>query len=162
MKVETIWEPALSAGWSNYVSKPPGFGTGLEAYGYHYGVSIADNVNGKFFRTFVFAAASGRRDTYEPIRKGGIWKRVRNAVEYTVLPAPEETHKGFNLSGLPASAVSASLSNAYQPFEQRTWRATLERIGTNTGGYVLGNVWLEFTKKTTDTHPHLRLLLKNR
>ncbi len=55
---ETVWQPALTAGFSNWVSQPTGFGTGLNGYGYHYGVAIADNVSGKFMRKFAFAAIS--------------------------------------------------------------------------------------------------------
>jgi hypothetical protein len=62
---ETLWQPAISAGvaigWSDYVFTITGFGTGWEAYGHHYGAALADNVNVKFMRKFVFTAASGHR-----------------------------------------------------------------------------------------------------
>ena len=55
--------------------------------------------------------------------------RAAHAVVYTIM-ASDRT---FNWSGLPASFASAGLSNTYQPCEQRTWTATLERAGTATG-----------------------------
>jgi hypothetical protein len=159
---ETVWEPGLSAAWSNFVTKPPGFGTGADGYGYHYGVAIADNVNGKFMRTFAFAAVSRRRDHYVPLGNGPPLKRIWNAIQYTVIAAaPTSSSAVFNWSGLPASLASAGLSNLYQPAPQRTWIATVERAGTNTAGYMLGNVWLEFTQKHIQPRPRVRAILKS-
>src|SRR6267154_2537216 len=58
-KIETLAQPAVTAAFSNWVTKPAGFGNGAEGFGYHYGIALADNVNGKFMRKLVFAAASG-------------------------------------------------------------------------------------------------------
>lgn len=158
---ETLWEPAISAGWSNYVTKPAGFGTGAEGYGYHFGVSLTDNVNGKFMRDFAFAAASARRDDYGPLGCGSVLKRIWNAVKYTVTVSPQASSRTFNWSGIPASLASAGLSNVYQPAQQRTWSATFERAGISTAGYVVGNVWLEFTKEKTKKHTRIRVLVKS-
>jgi hypothetical protein len=160
--VETLWEPAASAAWSAYVTRPAGFGTGADGYARHYGVAVADNVNGKFMRDFAFAAAAGRRDNYIPLGKGTFWKRVWNAVDYTVLTSPETQDHTFNWSGIPASFASAGLSNVYQPPQQRTWLATIERAGTNTAGYIAGNLWLEFTKNKMVNHPRIQRILKSR
>src|ERR1051326_6998633 len=78
-KVETIAQPALTAAFSNWVTKPAGFGTGAEGFGYHYVVALADNVNGKFMRKFVFAAASKHVDKYEPKGSGKFLGRFMHA-----------------------------------------------------------------------------------
>jgi hypothetical protein len=157
----TLTTPAFSAGWSNYVSKPAGFGSGGAGYGYHYGVALGDNLNGKFMRKFVFAAASGHEENYSPLTRGPIWKRIKNAALHTLYVSPQAERKLFNWSGIPASFVSAALSDAYQPAEQQTWSATFTRAGTNSAGYLVGDIILEFTKKSGE-ESHLCLLLKCR
>jgi len=158
----TLWEPAVSAGWSNFVSKPAGFGTGAESYGYHYGVALADNVSGKFMRDFVFAAASHQPHAYVPLGSGTFPNRIWHALKFTVIVSSQASDPKFNWSGIPASLASAGLSNVYQPAQQRTVLATFERAGTNTAGYIFGNIWLEFTKKPMENHNRIRAMVKSR
>jgi hypothetical protein len=95
--VQTIVTPAASAAFSNYISKPTGFGSGAEGFGYHYGVSLADNVNGKFMRKFALAAASRQREEYHPLgSRRGIWKRVANAVMHSLFVSPDTSSRAFN------------------------------------------------------------------
>jgi hypothetical protein len=143
-RVETIALPAVTAAASQFIFRPAGFGTGAEGYGYHYGVSLADNVNGKVMRKFVFAAASGHLDHYKAMEKGIIFRRILNATGHTIFVDPQSENKSFNWSGLPASLASAALSNGYQPSEQRTWSATLQRVGSNSAGYLIGDMFAEF------------------
>jgi hypothetical protein len=148
VSLETIVMPASSAAFSNYISQPSGFGDGAEGFGYHYGVSLADNVNSKFMRKFAFAAASHQRDNYQSLGGGnGFWRRVGNAALHTLFADPKDSRRTFNWSGLPASFAAAALSNAYQPAQQRTWSATFTRFGTNSAAYMGGDAWLEFTVK---------------
>ncbi len=140
----TYIQPAFTAAFSNWVTKPAGFGTGGEGFGYHYGVALADNVNGKFMRKLVFAAASKHVDKYEPKGSGSFFGRFMNAAGHSVFVDPQAGHKSFNWSGLPASFASAGLSSAYQPSEQRTWSASLQRAGTNSAGYFVGDLFSEF------------------
>lgn len=142
--LETLVLPATTAASSNFVFKPAGFGSGAEGFGYHYGVAIADNVDGKFMRQFAFALASGHPDHYRPKDKGSIFSRFLNAAGHSVFVDPQISGRSFNWSGLPASLASAALSNAYQPREQRTLAATLQRFGTNSGGYLFSDVLTEF------------------
>ena len=143
-KVETIAQPAFTAAFSNWVTKPAGFGTGPEGFGYHYGVALADNVNGKFMRKFVFAAASKHVDKYEPKGSGRFLGRFMYAAGHSIFVDPQSEHKSFNWSALPASFASAGLSSAYQPSEQQTWSASLQRAGTNSAGYFFGDLFNEF------------------
>lgn len=145
---ETIFMPAPFAAFSNYVSKPAGFGSGAEGLGYHYGVSLADNVNGKLMRKFIFAAASRQPEQYIPLGSGNsLWKRMVHAATHSLFASPEPSTRAFNWSGFPASLAAAGLSNAYQPVQQRTWSATFVRFATNSGSYAAGDRWLEFTAK---------------
>ena len=140
----TVIQPAFTAAFSNWVTKPAGFGNGAEGFGYHYGVSVTDNVSGKFLRKFVFAAASGHVDDYQPKGKGKFFSRFMNAAGHSVFVDPQAEKKSFNWSGIPASFASAGLSSAYQPSEQQTWSATLQRAGTNGAGYLVGDLYKEF------------------
>jgi hypothetical protein len=155
---ETAWQPALTAGFSNWVSQPPGFGSGWSGYGYHYGVAVADNINGKFMRKFAFAAISRHEDGFIPIQTGTKWKRIGLALEHSLFVSAGASPRSFNWSGLPASLASAALSNAYQPAEQRSVSATFIRFGTNCGGYAAGDVWYQFLQIVTKHRVVYRVL----
>jgi len=167
---ETLWEPALAAGvsvgWNDFVSPSKGYGPGWPGYGHHYVVSLADNVNGKFMRQFVFAAASGHEDNYSP-KSGGVWRRVGNAALHTIWVCPGKsdwklTAKTLNWSGIPASFATAAFSNAYQPGPQRNISSTFERAGIGTLGYAGGNVLTTFVDAVKDSHHKLHVFLRNR
>ncbi len=160
---ETLVMPALSAGvsvaWSDYVSPIQGFGPGWQGYGHHYVVSLADDVNGKFMRKFVFAAASHHEDNYIP-KSGGFRARIALAAAHTLYLSPgangwKLTSKTLNWSGIPASFAVAGLSNAYQPAAQRNWSSTFTRVGTETAGYALGNVLSAAWDALKQKHPRL-------
>jgi hypothetical protein len=167
---ETLWEPALAAGtsvgWNDFVSPIKGYGPGWPGYGHHYVVALADNVDGKFMRQFVFAAASGHEDNYSP-KSGGIWKRVGNAALHTIWVCPgtsdwKLTARTLNWSGIPASFTVAGLSSVYQPAPQRSISSTFERVGIGTLGYAGGNVLNAFVDAVKDSHHKLHMLLRNR
>jgi hypothetical protein len=65
---DTLWEPPLDAGmslaYSDFVSPTAGYGNGPKGYGHRNVAALGDNVNGKFMRQFVFAAASHQEDNY--------------------------------------------------------------------------------------------------
>ena len=63
---ETVLMPAPTAAFSTYVTKPAGFGSGAEALGLHYAVSLSDNVSGKFLRKFAFAACRISANSMSP------------------------------------------------------------------------------------------------
>lgn len=157
---ETAWEPALTSAYSNWVSQPPGFGSGGSGYGYHYGIGVADNVNGKFMRRFAFATVAGHRDDFVPFTSGGKWKRIGLAAEHSIFVDPLD-RSSFNWSGVPASLASAAVSNAYQPAEQRSISATFSRFGTNCAGYAIGDLWTQ-AKQIYSKKPILQWLLRNR
>jgi len=143
----TVVTPAITAAGSQFIFKPAGFGSGIEGYGYHYGVSVADSVGGKFFRKFVFPVASGQPDRYQPTHGRKVLVRILNAAGHGIFVDPQQSSRSFNWSGVPASLVSAALSNAYQPVEQKTWSATFQRFGTNSAGYALGDLVSEFSEE---------------
>lgn len=163
----TLLVPALSAGavvgWSDYVSPVNGFGRGWQGYGHHYAVALGDNVNGKFMRKFVFAAASHHEDNYL-LTAGGFRARMALAAAHTLYVNPDTndwklTWKTLNWSGIPASFAEAGLSNAYQPAPQRNWSSTFTRVGTETAGYAAGNVLAAVIDALKQKHPRLARIL---
>src|SRR5262249_53628430 len=139
----TVLIPGSSAAFSQFVSKPGGFAGGVEGYGQHYGVALADNVSGKFIRDFGFPVLFRQNVKYVSDQAdAGLWHRVGHACLHSVVMGTDR--RQFNFSGVPASFAAAGLSNLYQPREQRTWSATFQRTGTNAGGYVLGDLAAEF------------------
>jgi hypothetical protein len=144
LQPETLLTPAYTAAFANYVVEPAGFGGGGTGLGYHYGVSLADNVQGKLFRKLVFAVASQRDDKYYMLGDlPPVGKRVENVLLHSIFSVPQCSHQ-LNWSGLPASMVSAAFSNLYYPDEQRTLASTMTRFGTNSAGYILSDVLSEF------------------
>lgn len=143
--IETPVASAFTAAWSQFISKPAGFGSGFSGYSHHYGVSIADNLNGKLMRDVGAPILSRHR--YEPYYYRGrgtksFWSRLEKASLHTIFADPESKRnlKNINWSGVPASLTSAALSNVYQPIEQRTAAATFQRFGTNALGYAAGDI----------------------
>ena len=140
--LSTAFVPPTTAAFSNFVYRPNGFGSGADAYRYHYEVALADNINGKFLRKLIIPAISQRRDIYETDRQGTFLQRLTRASRHSLFY--DSRSDNFNWSGLPGSAVSAAVSNLYQPSAQKTWTATLERTGTNSLGYWFADVAWEF------------------
>jgi|SRR5579859_2931734 len=139
--LSTLAVPPATASFSAFVGKPAGFGSGSSAFGLHYGVALADNVNGKFMRSFALPLIA-KESEQDYVRLGppaAFSRRLGHVLLHSVI-----TDQGFNWSGMPASAASAALSNAYQPSEQVTLRATAVRVGTNHAGFLLSDFASEF------------------
>ncbi|HEY6969269.1 MAG TPA: hypothetical protein VJA94_08695 [Candidatus Angelobacter sp.] len=139
----TILMPAASATFSQFVSRPAGFDSGAIGYGEHFGIAIADNVSGKFIRTFVFPTLARQNVLY--VREGPaapFWNRVGRATLHSFVLNTGGYR--INFSGVPASFAAAGFSNLYQPPEQKTWAATLQRAGTNAAGYWVSDLLAEF------------------
>lgn len=140
----TVLTPAGSAAFSQFVFKPGGFDRGALGYGEHFGIGLADNVDGKFLRDFAFPTMFRQDVVYNPdSASASTWHRVGHAMLHSVVLDAKQHHH-LNFSGVPASFASAGISNLYQPQEQRNVTATLERVGTNAGGYLLGDLVSEF------------------
>ena len=159
---ETPFVPGATAAFSNYIyPKNTDYGTGIGGYGHRYGVSLADNVNSKLMRKFVFAEVARREDVYCEIGSlHRLWpNRVLNAVGHSLFKVPQVDHSlsrsSFNWSSLPASFAAAALSNVYQPKTERGWGATGVRFGWNALGYATGDVWDEITYKPAGVTPIL-------
>ena len=140
---DTVLVPATSAAFSQFLFTPAGFDSGADGYGQHFGIALADNIGGKFIRDFGFPTLFREDVTYVPDRSSArTWHRVAHALQHSIVLDGKQ-HK-LNFSGLPASFAAAGLSDLYQPQEQRTWPATLQRTTTNAGGYLLGDLASEF------------------
>ncbi len=139
--LSTLAVPPATASFSAFVSKTAGFGSGSSAFGLHYGVALADNVNGKFMRSFGFPLIT-KESEHDYVRLGptaAFSKRLGHVLLHSVI-----ADQRFNWSGIPASAASAALSNAYQPSEQVTLRASAVRVGTNHAGFIFSDFASEF------------------
>lgn len=140
--LSTAFVPPTTAAFSNYLFRPKGFEAKAHPYRYHYSVAVADDMSGKCLRKLIIPEISKQRDVYETNRQGGFLERLTRASRHSLFFDSSST--GFNWSGLPASAVSAAISNLYQPSAQATWAATLRRTGTNSLGYWFSDVAWEF------------------
>lgn len=165
-ELETVWEPAATAAFSNYVTQPAGFGTGSIGYARHYWVAVADNVNGKFMSKFAFAAASKREDCYQAVPKTGFWRGIRIAALHSIYTDGTDSFESLRWSNFawyaaPASLASAGLSNTYQPAAQRSWSATSIRFAEGFGGHAGGDIGTQFIADFNGwIHPAMRILFR--
>lgn len=91
-----------------------------------------------YFGLFLYKT---RETEYKPRGQSyAFWERLAHAAVHNIITE----RRAFNWSSLPASAVSAGFSNAYQPAEQQTWAATAQRFGTMQAGYAFGDLYTEF------------------
>jgi hypothetical protein len=136
----TIVTPALTASASQLLFKPAGYGTGARAYAYHYGLSVADSVDGKFVRDFALPVLFRENPHYSSTIDCTPKQRVLHVLKNVVLT----DHGRLNWSSLPASAALSGISALYVPTAQQTWTAALTRFATNAAGRLVGDAYGEF------------------
>ena len=134
----TSFVPPATSSFSNYVSRPRGFGPASAGEWHHYRVALADDVCGKLLRKLIIPAVSKERDIYVTDRQGAFYQRFMRASRHSLFSGSTK----LNWSDLPGSAVAAAISDLYQPTAQKTWAGTLKRFGTNSAGYwIADEVW---------------------
>src|SRR5947199_6335806 len=83
---ETILLPGTSAALSQFVFRPAGFDSGAEGYGHHFGVALADNVDGKFIRDFAFPTLFRQDVAYvSDHAPATVWRRVGHVLMHSIL-----------------------------------------------------------------------------
>ncbi len=141
----TVALPAASAGLGYSLSDNTGYGHGSEAYGYRFGVALADNVSGKFMRAFAFPTVFDQVQTYERLGKEhSVGHRIVHAFAHSFVAKTRNGHLTFNMAGVPASWAVAGLGNTYYPDQYTTGWHTASRAGIAQAGYFGTDLMSEF------------------
>jgi hypothetical protein len=146
----TILWPAASAtrGYifdhtDGYSSRPPG-------WAHRFGVSLGDNVDGKFMSSFLMPALSGHhRENYRYIGAGqgaGLGRRMGHAAMHTLLSDPDAgwNFRNLNWSAIPASAASTAVSNVYRPAQEQTFGENVHRLSLSVSIFAMKDFASEF------------------
>jgi hypothetical protein len=134
----------LTAGISQAADSNPGYGQGAEGYGKRYGAAFANAASSEFFGSFLFPVMLHQDPRYFRKGDGPFGSRLGNALTRVVVTRTDSGKRTFNLSYVLATLVSASISNAYYPQEERTAAKTFTRAGISMGTGAALAVGAEF------------------
>jgi hypothetical protein len=135
---------ALSAGISQAADSNPGYGQGAEGYGKRYGAAFANATSSEFFGSFLFPVMLHQDPRYFRKGDGPFGSRMGHALTRVVVTRTDSGKRTFNLSYVLAALVSAAISNAYYPQEERTAGKTFARAGISMGTGAALAVGAEF------------------
>ena len=163
MFVQTIKDPysllmpAVNAVILSSTGASSGFGSGFSGFAKRYGAAIGDSVSSNFFRLYAFPSLLHEDPRYFRAGQGSIGKRTLHTFTATVWCRKDDKTFGFNWSKLLGTGVSAGLSNAYYPAENRGTKLTVERIGlsylSEVGYNALKEFWPDIARKKQKQKP---------
>ncbi len=140
----TLLKAAASAGLSQALDSPEGFGQGGEGYGKRYGAAIANQASSDFFSRFAFPVLFRQDPRYFRAAQGTGADRLGYALTRVVKTRTDKGESDFNYSFVLGSLVSAGLSNAYYPEIDRNVSRTLRTAGLKLAVEAGLNVLKEF------------------
>jgi hypothetical protein len=143
---QTIAGPAVSTSFSQWLTSHQGYGGNPDAWGYHFGIDVASNVSRKFLSRYAGPAIFHQDDSYRPLGPGHpIGSRFGHVLSHLfITESADQTHRVFNVSAFPASAVNTGLQNLYEPHVLRTVGNNLENFGLDVGVFAAGDAYQEF------------------
>ena len=143
---QTILGPVVSTSFSQFLLSHKGYGSDGNAWGYHFGINLASNVTGKFFARLAMPAIFRQDDAYQPLGPGhSTGARLGHVVQHLfVTDSADHTHRVFNVSAIPSSALNAALQNAYEPHALRTAQDSAESFGINVAVFAAGDAYEEY------------------
>jgi len=133
-----------TAGITQALDSPPGWGQGGDAFAERFGSSMAVGASSNFFGTFILASILHEDPRYFPLQEGRFGKRVVYALRRTVITRRDRGGETFDWSGTMAPLGAVALANAYLPDSERTVGKTFERYGIRIGFGAANNVLKEF------------------
>jgi len=143
--------PAVNAVILSATGASSGYGSGFSGFAKRYGAAIGDSLSSNFFRLYAFPSLLHEDPRYFRAGKGSIGKRSLHTFTATVWSRKDDKTFGFNWSKLLGTGVSAGLSNAYYPSENRGTKLTFERIGlsylSEVGYNALKEFWPDIARK---------------
>jgi hypothetical protein len=133
-----------TAGVTQALNDPPGYGQGGDAFAERFGASMAVGASSNFFGTFLLASILHQDPRYFPLQEGGFGKRVVYALRRTVVTRRDSGGNVFDWSGTMGPLGAVALANSYLPDSERTVGKTFERYGIRIGFGAANNILKEF------------------
>jgi hypothetical protein len=134
----------MSAGFGQARNSPAAYGQGASGYFSRFGASMARGSSGAFFGSFVLGSALHQDARFFPQTNPTIWGTVKYSVSRIVITRNDKGQEVFNSSYLGGQLMAESLANAYLPASEQTAAKTFERVGTDIGWKIAGNIFKQY------------------
>jgi hypothetical protein len=134
----------ILAGQAYLLNADPEFGRGGAAYGRYYWRTFVDGVSGTFFTEAIVPSIRHEDPRYYTLGKGGFLKRTGYAISRAFVTKMDNGDTGFNCSEVCGNALTAGLSNAYYPAQERGFSQTAYNFGEQMESAVLNHIFQEF------------------
>jgi hypothetical protein len=129
-----------------YVAAEPhsAYGPGLKGFGRLSGYSLAEDVQGEFFGTFLVPTLAQEDPRYHRMPDQPVKRRILHALAHTVVSQHDDGTLMPNYAVLVTYPVSAALSDAYVPGIGTSASDTFKRIGLGYATNPVGDIVAEF------------------
>jgi hypothetical protein len=134
----------ILAGQAYLLNADPELGRGGAAYGRYYWRTFVDGVSGTFFTEAIVPSIRHEDPRYYTLGKGGFFRRTGYAISRAFVTKMDNGTMGFNWSEVGGNALTAGLSNAYYPPEERGLHQTAYNWGEQMESAVLNHIFQEF------------------
>ncbi len=135
----------ILAGQSMILKEDPELRGGIAGYGRYYWRAFLDQASGSYFSEAIVPALTHEDPRYFTRGHGGFLRRSGYALSQVVLTKTDSGgDKLSNFSEIVGDGLSAGLSNAYHPPQERGFTKTAENWGTGIESAALNNLLKEF------------------
>ncbi len=135
---------AILAGQALAMNSDPEFGHGIKGYGRYFWRTFADGVSGTFFTEAIVPSITHEDPRYYTMEHGGFFRRMGYALSRTVVTKTDSGGTSFNYSEVVGNMLTAGLSNAYYPPQERGLRQTARDWGAQMESAAVNNIAKEF------------------
>jgi len=147
--IDTFRPPAylmvgISAAYRQAQNDPKLWGQGWNAYGKRYAAAFGNRTTSTLLVESVLPSLTHQDPRYFRMGQGGFSRRTGYALSRTLVTRGDNGKNQFNISDVFGNAISAGISNAYYPGEDRTLGKNLGRWGVLLGVDALFNVFNEY------------------
>jgi hypothetical protein len=134
----------ILAGQAYLLNADPELGRGGAAYGRYYWRTFVDGVSGTFFTEAIVPSIRHEDPRYYTLGKGGFFRRAGYAISRSFITKMDNGTDGFNCSEVCGNLLTAGLSNAYYPPQERGLTQTAYNFGEQMESAVLNHFFQEF------------------
>lgn len=137
------WAGVL-AGQAMLLKSDPELGHGIAGYGRYYWRTFTDGVSGTFFTEAIVPAITHEDPRYYTMERGGFIRRLGYSISRAFVTKTDSGGTQFNYSEVVGNALTAGLSNAYYPPQERGAKQTATNWATQMESAVLNHIFQEF------------------
>lgn len=140
-----------NAGVSQVENTQPAFGRGFTGYLDRFGVQMAGQASGNFFKDFLYPTIFSEDPRYYRLGTGSVHRRLFHAASHVVIAHNENGNKMFNFSEWLGDVTVRVLSNSYLPESRRgvgpVANSVAQGMGNDIAYDILREFWPEIAKK---------------